>query len=245
MSAPPGILVKIQKLLNLATSSNQNEADSAKAMAEKLMAKYNITELDLSVLDPKEYYSENEKLFSTIGLSTWRQQLAVAVSGFFDCQIVMEMIMPTEGIEQYTYFVYGDDDQVKDVQFVYHAFEKKIINLVDVHCLGRGPIYISSYCDGVVDSVKWNIQMYGIDLPDGRKILKQEEEKAPPPKSNTIVKTGDNKEEPTDNRIDINKGQIIKDIMAYFRGIDDGKNLSLTEILELAVQNESVQEMKE
>lgn len=125
MSAPPGILAKIKKLLNLATSSNVNEAQNARALADGLMSKYNITEDDLSSLDPKEYYGENEKLFFTMGLSTWRQQLAVAVAGYFDCQIVQEMIVPAEGVEQYTYFVYGDDDQVKDVQFVYHAFAKR------------------------------------------------------------------------------------------------------------------------
>jgi uncharacterized protein DUF2786 len=244
MSAPPGILAKVKKLLNLATSSNVNEARNAQALADGLIAKYNITEDDLSSLDPKEYYGENEKLFFTIGLSTWRQQLAVSVAGFFDCQIVQEMIVPAEGVEQYTYFVYGDDDQVKDTQFVYHAFAKRINNLVDTKCLGRGPVYIDSYCDGVVDSVKWNIQMYGIDLPDGRKLIKQEEEKAPPPKSNTIVKSGDNKENPTDNRIDISKGQLIKDIMAYFKGVDDGKNLSLSDILELEVQNATAKELK-
>jgi len=244
MSAPPGILAKIKKLLSLATSSNQNEASAAQALADGLMAKYNITEHDLSALDPKEYYGENEKLFFTIGLSTWRQQLSVSVAGYFDCQIVQEILGAAEGEATYTYFVYGDDDQVKDVQFVYHAFAKRINNLVDTKCFGRGPVYIDSYCDGVVDSVKWNIQMYGIDLPDGRKVFKREEEKAPPPKSNTIVKSGDNKENPTDNRIDINKGQLIKDIMAYFKGVDDGKNLSLAEILELEVENETAKELK-
>jgi hypothetical protein len=244
MSAPPGILAKIKKLLNLATSSNQNEASAAQALADGLMAKYNITEHDLASLDPKEYYGENEKLFFTIGLSSWRQQLAVSVAGFFDCQIVQEILGAAEGEATYTYFVYGDDDQVKDVQFVYHAFAKKINNLVDTKCLLRGPVYTDSYCDGVVDSVKWNIQMYGIDLPDGRKLIKQEEEKAPPPKSNTIVKSGDNKENPTDNRIDISKGQLIKDIMAYFKGVDDGKNLSLADILELEVQNATAKELE-
>lgn len=237
MSAPPGILAKIKKLLGLATSSNVNEAQNAQALADGLMAKYNITADDLSSLDPKEYYGENEKLFFTVGLSLWRQQLAVAVASYFDCQIVQEQLGAAEGEATYTYFVYGDDDQVKDVQFVYHAFAKKINNLVDVKCLGRGPVYIDSYCDGVVDSVKWNIQMYGIELPDGRRVVKQEEEKAPPPKSNTIVKSGDNKENPTDNKIDISKGHIVKDIMAYFKGVDDGKNLSLQEILELEVEN--------
>ena len=240
--APPAILAKIKKLLGLATSSNPNEAANARALADGLMAKYNITEEDLASLDPKQYYGENEKLFFTVGVLSWRRQLAVAVASYFDCQIVEEQLGAAEGEATYTYFVYGDDDQVKDVQFVYHAFAKKVDNLVDTRCLGRGPVYVESYCDGVVDSIKMNIQMYGIDLPDIPRPIKKQEE-APPPKSNTIVKSGENKENPTDNRTDINKGQLIRDIMAYFKGIDDGKNLSLADILELEIQNETPKEM--
>ena len=96
MSAPPAILTKVKKLLNLATSSNPNEAETARAMADKLIAKYNITEADLSSLDPKEYYGENEKLFFTIGLSNWRQQLAVSVANYFDSQIVQEKLVAGE-----------------------------------------------------------------------------------------------------------------------------------------------------
>lgn len=230
------ILTKVKKLLNLATSANPNEATIARAIADKLMAKYNITEVDVDALDPKEYYVENEKLFFTMGISNWRQQLAVAVAGYFDCHIVQEKVVPMDGLEHYTYFVYGNNDQVKDVQFVYHAFAKKVIFLVDFKCIGRGPVYIESYCDGVIDSVKWNIEMYGIDLPDIRRPLKQEE-LAPPPNFDSIVKSGSEKENPTDNRIDINKGKVVKDILAYFKGVDDGKNLSLADILELESQN--------
>lgn len=244
MSVPVSILSKIKKLLSLATSSNPNEAANAQALADGLMAKYNVTEADLASLDPKEYYGENEKLFFSIGLSSWRQQLAVGVASYFDCQIVQEMVVMAEGATQYTYFVYGDDDQVKDVQFVYHAFAKKIDNLVDTRCLGRGPVYVESYCDGVVDSVKMNIQLYGIEVPEIKRPLKKEEQ-APPPKSNTIVKSGENREEPTENRIDINKGLLVKDIMAYFKGIDDGKNLSLADILEMEAETANAKEITE
>ena len=165
MSAPPSILNKVKLLINLSSSPNPNEAETARAMADKLIAKYNITEEELGSLEEKVYYGESEKLFSSVGIISWKQQLAVAVSKYFDCQIVQEELVPGEGTSQYNYYVYGDDDQVKDVKFVYHAFNKKIENLVDVQCQGRGPVYIDSYCEGVVESVKWNIDMYGIDVP--------------------------------------------------------------------------------
>lgn len=235
MPAPPAILDKVKKLLNLAQSSNPNEAENARAMADKFIAKYNITEEDLASLEPKEFYGENEKLFVTLGIVGWRQQLALAVATYFDCQIVQEELVPAEGVHQFNYFVYGDDDQVKDVQFVYHAFCKKIENLADERCFGRGPVYVDSYCEGVVESVKWNIQMYGIDIPDVKRPVAKVEQ-APPPNSKTITKSGPDKEEPTEKRVDVNSGSLIKDIMAYFKGVDDGRELSLKAVLELEVE---------
>jgi len=236
MSTPPAILNKVKLLLNLASSPNPNEAANARELADKLISKYNITEDELSSLEPKEFYGENEKLFVTLGVVGWRQQLAVAVSKYFDCQIIQEELVPAEGLHQFNYYVYGDDDQVKDVQFVYHAFSKKVENLTDLRCVGRGPVYVDSYCEGVVESIKLNIAMYGIDVPEIKRTLKQEEQAAPPT-SNTITKSGPDKEEPTDKRVDINAQSFIKDIMAYFKGLEDGKELSLQDILELEVDN--------
>lgn len=239
MSAPPSILQKVKLLLNLATSPNPNEAANAKELADKLIAKYNITEQELSSLDPKEFYGENEKLFVSLGVCHWRQALALAISKYFDCQIVQEEMVPTNGqidIHEFRYYVYGDEDQVKDTQFVYHAFAKKIDKLVEVRCIGRGPIFVDSYCEGVSESIKLNIEMYGIDVPDIKKTLKKEQQ-ATPPSSNSIVKSGENREEPTDNKVNINKGSLIKDIMAYFKGLEDGKDLSLQDILELEKEN--------
>ena len=236
MSAPPAILHKVKLLINLSTSPNPNEAESARVLADKLIAKYNITEEELSSLDEKVYYGEDEKLFVTLGVVGWRQQLALAVATYFDCQIVQEELVPAEGVHQFNYYVYGDTDQVKDTQFVYHAFDKKVEELTDAQCLGRGPVYVSSYCEGVVESIKWNIQMYGIEVPEIKKPLKKQVQAAPL-NSKTIVKSGKDKEEPTDNRVYVNKGSLIKDIMAYFRGVDDGKNLSLQDVLELEINN--------
>ena len=244
MPAPPSILNKVKLLLNLASSPNQNEADTARAMADKLIAKYSITQEELDSLEPKEFYGENEKLFVTLGIVSWRQQLALAVATYFDCQIVQEELVPAEGLHQFNYFVYGDDDQVKNVQFVYHAFCKKIELLSDNRCVGRGPVYVDSYCEGVVESVKWNIQMYGIDVPEMKKSLKKEEAPPPPPTTKSITKSGPDKEEPTDKKVDISKNSFIKDVMAYFKGVDDGKNLSLQEILELASEVKDSEQME-
>jgi len=242
MSATPSILAKVKKLLALTNSPNTNEADNARSMADKLIEKYNITEEELGSLDPKEYYGENEKLFVTLGMVMWRQQLAVAVAKYYDCQIVQEELRPAgsseDAIVEYHHYVYGDDDQV------YKAFAKKIDNLCDTKCLGRGPVYLSSYCEGVVESVKWNIEMYGIDIPDIKKPIKKQEEKSIPISTTGIVRSSD-KEEPVENRRKNIDGTFIKDIMAYFRGLDDGKNFSLKEVLEIEVSSIEVEKLNE
>lgn len=236
MSVTPAILNKVKLLLNLANSPNPNEAENARAMADKLIAKYNISEEELASLEPKEFYGENEKLFTTQGVVSWKQQLAVAIANYFDCQIVQEELVPAEGPHQFTHFVYGDDDQVKDTQFVYHAFCKKIDNLVAAKCPGRGPVYVESYCEGVVESIKWNIQMYGIEVPEMKRPIKKEEGAAQPT-TKSITKQDTEKEQPTENKINISGKSFIKDVMAYFKGVDDGKNLSLQDILDLESNN--------
>src|SRR5574337_478381 len=238
MSAPQTILNKVKLLLNLANSPNPNEAENARALADKLISKYNITEEELAALDPKEFYGENEKLFSTIGITGWKQQLALAIAKYFDCQIVQEELAPTQGEHQFNYYVYGDDDQVKDTQFVYSAFNKKVENLISARCFGRGPIYVDSYCEGVVESIKWNINMYGIEVPDIKRPLKKQEEQVIQSDSKSITKTEKEKEEPTDKRVDVNSQSIIKDIMAYFKGVEDGRDISLKDILELEVESD-------
>jgi hypothetical protein len=244
MSTPPATLDKIKKLLSLTQSSNPNEAENARAMVDKLVAKYGVTEEELSSLEEKVYYGEDEKLFVTLGIVGWRQQLALAVATFFDCQIVQEELVPAEGIHQFNYYVYGDPDQVRDTQFVYHAFAKKIEKLADYKCLGRGDIYIDSYCEGVIDSVKWNIKMFGIDLPDIKRPIKKQEETLTI-KPGAITKTSSEKDEPTDKRVDVNNQSLVKDVMAFYRGVDDGADLSLKDILQLEVTNEESRRLKE
>jgi hypothetical protein len=243
MSVPQAVLHKVKLLLNLAQSSNQNEADNARTMADKLIAKHNITEDDIASLDEKVYYGEDEKLFVTLGIVGWRQQLALAIATYFDCQIVQEELVPGEGVHQFNYFVYGDTDQVKDTQFVYHAFSNKVELLSDTQCLGRGPIYIDSYCEGVVESVRYNIQMYGIDIPEIKSTLNKEQH-APAPTTKSLAKSKEEKDEPTDKRVDVNSQSLIKDVMAYFKGVDDGKNLSLQDVLAMAVEAQRIPEIE-
>lgn len=247
MATPPGILNKVKLLLKLATSSNPHEADNARKLAEGLIEKHSITEEELeSIKDKKPLYGDDELMFSTVGIVSWRQQLALVIAKHFMCQVVQEEMVPTDGEHFFNYFAYGDPEDVKNVKFAFKAFANKVEYLVDTQCLGRGPIYVESYCEGVVDAIKQNILMYGIDIPDKMKKPRQ-----PKPEQNITItgnaidKPQQEKPKPAERRVDVNSGSMVKDIMAYFKGVEDSKDLFLDDILELAAEVEEPKELSD
>src|SRR5271154_6934825 len=97
MPTPLPIIIKIKSLLKLAASANPHEAENAKLLAEKLIAKYNVAPEELGDIKQEPSCNDDQKLYSTIGLISWRQQLVVVISKYFDCQIVQVEIVPNEG----------------------------------------------------------------------------------------------------------------------------------------------------
>lgn len=236
MSTPKTVLNKIKLLLNLVNSPNANEAAAAQAMADKLIAKYNVTEEELaSLVDKEPLYGKDDLLFHTISLVGWMQRLALACAKQFYCHIVQEKCQPAVGSPEYNYYVYGEDENVNYVKFVFNAFLKKIFNLVDIKCLGRGPIYIESYTEGVVESIKANIEMDGIDIPEVKRPsrpIQQQEEKVFNNGQSNMTQFKQQKEAPEEKTVDVGEGSLIRDMMAYFKGLEDARHLSLQDILE-------------
>lgn len=246
MSAPAPILAKFKLLLKLTASSNANEAENARVMADKLIEKYNITEDELKSLeDKKPLYGEDEKVFMTIGLNPWRQQLVLAIGLHFDCQIVQEEIVPVEGLHEFSYFAYGEPEDVVNVQFVYHVFSKRIEELIEKKCPGRGPLYVDSYAEGVVEAVKSNIYWEGIDIPEINPNQKTEQkEKILEPGENKLAKPKTEKEKPANQSVDVGNNSKPLDINAYWRGMSDGSRLHLQDALELEAENKRIKELE-
>lgn len=241
MPATEAILQKIKLLINLSVSSNLNEAEAAVNMIAKLVAKYKITEEELkSLKENKPLYGEDEKLFVTIGLVGWKQQLALAIGKYLDCQIIQEELIPLEGLHQFSYFIYGSSQDSANVKFVYNAFSKKVEELILINCVGRGMIYISSYCEGVVESIKNNIYWDGIELPITKVPTRQPTEKEKPlaTEKSKLIKIKEEKENPVEASVDVNSQSLIKEINAYYRGLDHGRHISLDDVLELESKKE-------
>jgi hypothetical protein len=245
MPTPENILSKLKLLIKLRDSSNPNESDNARVMADRLISKYNITDEEIKSLeDKKPLYGEDEKLFVTFGIEGWRQQLALGIAQHFECQIIQEEVVPLEGIHQFNYYVYGDSDEVANVKFVYHSFIQKIEEVIKNKCAGRGPIYLSSFAEGMVEAIKNNIRWDGIELPTIKpKTASQVSGKILESGDAKIVKEKTVKEKPADQSVDVNSQSLIKDIAAYFKGLQEGQVFSLQDVLELAAENDRAKEL--
>lgn len=249
MSTPEHILSKLKLLLNLKNSPNENEAANAAHMAENLINKYSISEEEIKSLEEKKpLYGDDDKLFVTFGIIGWKQSLALTIAKQFYCQIVQEELVPVEGLHQYTYYVYGDKEDADNVKFVYQTFSDRIEELIEKKCIGRGPVYISSYTEGLVEVINNTIMWEGIDIPNikvpSREIPVDAPERTLNNGSSNLSVNKEEKEKPCKETVAPQGKEIIKDVQAYFKGLQDGKDFSLTEVLELAAEASKLKEIK-
>jgi hypothetical protein len=246
MATPLNILNKIQFLIKLTTSPNEHEAENARIMADKLIKKWNVSPPELESLEQKLPYGANELLFHTFSIVGWMSRLALSIAKHFDCHIVQETVTPATGGHEYNYFVYGGEDEEEYVKFAFASFHKKIHYLLDTKCFDRGPIYQNSYCEGVVEAIKSNIEFNGIEIPEvKRPSRKIESKQIEADISKQAIVSPTKKEAPHEEKVDVMGQSLIADIAAYYKGVIDGQNLSLQDILELEVENEESQKLSE
>lgn len=247
MTTPAHILTKVRFLLNLGGSPNANEASSAIAAADKLIAKYNISQEEIdSTKNEARVYSSDSLLFKTFKIVGWMQHLALACAKQFYCYIVVETMTAATGVQECSYYVYGTDEDIEYVKFAFNTILKKIHELLDTKCIGRGDAYQDSYCEGCVESVKGQIASFGIEIPERKQATRSTK-----PQEEKILNNGvanlafhkSEKEKPEKESIDVANHSFIKDVMAYFKGLEDGSRISIQDIMELAVENEEADQI--
>ena len=229
MPASESILNKIKLLVKLSESPNPNEAQNAKDMVDKLINKYSITQEELqSVVDKKSAYCENDLVFNTQNICGWKSQLALCLAFKFDCQIVQEQVIPTEGQSSYDYYVFGDDSDAFNVKHYFNVLNNKILDLINENCVSKGPIYIDSYCEGVVQSIRNSIELGDIQLIKLKSDVPVESEKIIGNGNANLAPIKQEKEKlETEVKTDVGSQSIIKDIGAYFNGLSDGLDVYL------------------
>lgn len=221
-------LHKIKLLFNLAAKAPEHEAANAKALAQKLIDKHGVTEDQLNELlnDGKPLYGEDQRLFSTSTVVPWKSLLAYLVSFKFNCYVVQEEQVPTEGTSVFVYYLYGDDNDVAVVQAFFPRLMKEVEDIMNIACYGRGESFIESYREGLINGLRENLAYFDMDFS----FLKNKTtDKQLNTSSANLAKTDAElpKEKPAKESVDVSSKTIVKDIAAFFRGDNDGRNVDL------------------
>jgi hypothetical protein len=229
MPAPPEIIKKIKLLINLSKSSNLNEATNARKKADDLIFRYNVSESEL--LDNEDQISENKFLFESDGLILWKAKLAMIVATYFDCLIFQEELRPENGLSHYKYYLLGTEEDTDKTKLLFNTLSEKC-SLIILNILYRGEIYTSSFKDGLIDGIKENISFIEVQI---NKTVAAE----PAPELN--VSSNNLATVPEKNKVDVPKtklegGQLVKDVMAYFAGLQAGKDI----LIEINSLNDSI-----
>jgi hypothetical protein len=227
------ILVKIKKLRALRINSNENEAQNADQLADRLIMKYNVSEEEIASLDIKpEFYTQDDRIFSTIGAVQWKRQLILLLCKQYDAYVIEELTgtVSSDNIE-HVYFVYGEDDDVASIRLAWELLLSEIDNMILNNCSGKGPVYLSSYLEGVVQAIKSNVDTLRIHLPRVKSQKKKEQAKEEA-SSLGLTKTKTTPKEEIAPSVDIG-GSLIKDVKAYFCGIKDGMLIDLEDIISI------------
>ena len=108
------VIEKIRKLLNLSQSSNENEAQSAMLMAQKLMAQYNIamSQVEDAVEDHDVVEESADKKAHR---TRWKRALARCVADNFKCDMYMK------GNGSYATVFVGKKESLEICKAVYEA----------------------------------------------------------------------------------------------------------------------------
>ncbi len=210
--------------MRLAASANENEAANALAMAQKLMEKHGITAEAVEEKEVKPVYTDEELLFQSESNLEWIDQLTFAVADKYDCYIIKEKITASTGDEVYKYYVYGEDVDAIYVKEVFKLLHSQMVSVIDKNTIGRGPLFITSYCEGLVHGVKVNLMFEDFEL----KGMVETKTEAGPGLTKVEV---DKKEPPLKEKQEVKKASQEKplDILAYFRGEGDGRKIHIGE----------------
>lgn len=216
---------KVRLLLRLASNTTANEASAAKAMADKLIEKYSLTEEEYNAKEAEPIYTDSNLLFEEAIPTDWRAQLAIICGNKFDCYIIQEKnVSVITGDTTFKFFIYGNKDDITLTRTLFKFISAEIEDLVASNCQGRGQLYTESYCEGVVAGARSNIESEKFNV---KGIVNAEKEQEAPD-TKTIEKVKEpKKEKPIEATTDLSTKEKPLDITAYWQGEYDGGNIHI------------------
>ena len=117
---------KIRKLLALATSSNEAEANSAMRMVAILREKYNITTIDINIEENTANTARVDIAGTSRRVSTWESMLGGSIARAFDCKAI---IMGNSNPWQLS--IIGTKNDAELVHYYFIKLRRDIVVLAD------------------------------------------------------------------------------------------------------------------
>ena len=150
------IIAKINKLMALTTSSNENESSVAAQRAFELMEAYGITtqDLDMANLENDLGTIDDEVLDAKSQLMPWEKQLAGVISKYFDCVSYTQRKIHPKDWSRWTYavgFIGHESNRITAIT-MYEWLRKAIWKEATQKYKGMGA-YQRSFCIGVVNGI--------------------------------------------------------------------------------------------
>jgi hypothetical protein len=213
---------KTKLLLKLSQSPNEHEANNAQEKANQLIAEFSLTPEDYEEKVAPPVYTEDDLLFCSTDPHEWRRDLAVISTNKFDCYVIEEVntvIATNENI--YRYYAYGHANDMLLSKHLFDLLVKEATTLIDLKCKGKNELFTSSYCEGMVNGIRINVEHEDYVVAGLTKQEAQAEDKP------ALTKTeAPKKEKPfsTKQEANVHLHEKPLDIQAYFQGENDAYN---------------------
>ena len=220
------LVLKVRQLLELAKSNNIHEATVATAAADRLIAKYRISEDDIAgTSNPEE---DSEYLYSTARIIRWKSLLAFILAKNYGCALYnnAELGASAGGRRVSHYKLVGRKSDMELVRYLFGWMTGEIESLCKDNCKGLGHIGSQSYCEGAVTGIKLQLEKNTVEFSN---------EVVASGQSQALVKINSRLEE-ADRTMrslhDLKKTKVYssRKIMtsAYHKGIYDGTHINLS-----------------
>ena len=149
---------KVRKLLQLATSDNQNEAALAMSMAQSLIDKYNLEMIELSekeVVKFEEIIEAKEPLYVGGRIPGWKSILAGILARHNNCRIIIQKGMGGASSNRETHLkIYGRETDIDHVRYMFAYALDQLTRLSYIPCVGEGHRFKDSWYHGAVMGIK-------------------------------------------------------------------------------------------
>lgn len=147
------IISKVSKLLELAKSSNIHEATAAAIAADKLIAKFRISEEDLANHQAEPIEQDNSYIYESARAITWKVNLAIHLAEHYSCYIYNNIGFNAKGRQITRLRLVGVKSDIEIAKYLFTWLVFKIEGL-NKNNKGLGHIVANSFCLGAAAGVQ-------------------------------------------------------------------------------------------